>query len=54
MATTKNLNNNLYPPILPTYQSASLVEADYKIYFSLSSYNSYNEISSKAQVTVRH
>lgn len=54
MATTKSLTNNLYPPILPTYQSASLTTVNYKIYFSLSSYNSYDEINNLVQVTVRN
>lgn len=47
-----NVNNTLYPPIIPTYQPAFLKDTICKIYFSLSSYNSYDEIKSQAQVTV--
>ena len=43
---------NLYPPQMPTYQNAFLVTETCRIYFSLSIYNSFNEISKNAQVTV--
>ena len=43
---------NLYPPQMPTYQDAFLVTETCRIYFSLSIYNSFNEINKNAQVTV--
>lgn len=43
---------NLYPPQMPTYQDAFLATETCRIYFSLSIYNSFNEINKNAQVTV--
>ena len=43
---------NLYPPQMPTYQDAFLTTETCRIYFSLSIYNSFNEINKNAQVTV--
>lgn len=47
-----NLINTLYPPQIPTYQSAFLTTETCKVYFSLSQYNSYEEIKKNAQVTI--
>lgn len=43
---------NLYPPQMPTYQDAFLATETCRVYFSLSIYNSFNEINKNAQVTV--
>lgn len=43
---------NLYPPQMPTYQDAFLSTETCRVYFSLSIYNSFNEINKNAQVTV--
>lgn len=47
-----NLNINLYPPQIPTYQDAFLKTSTCRIYFSLSLYNSYEDVKSNAQVTI--
>lgn len=47
-----NINNTLYPPQIPTYQDGFLTTETCRVYFSLSPYNSYNEIRQYAQVTV--
>lgn len=43
---------NLYPPQMPTYQDAFLATETCRVYFSLSIYNSFNEINKNAQVTI--
>ena len=45
------LNNNLYPPIIDTYMPAFVRTQACKIYFSLSIYNSYEDIKN-AQVII--
>lgn len=50
--------NNLYPPTISTYAPAFLIDSGTekdicKIYFSISAYNSYNEIEN-AQVTISY
>ena len=48
------VNNNLYPPIIETYMPAFLIDQGVcRIYFSLSSFNSFDDIIN-AQVTIRH
>ena len=44
-------SSNLYPPIVNTFMPSFLISDGCKIYFSLSSFNSLDEIS-HAQVTV--
>ena len=46
------VTNTLYPPQVPTYQDAFLVTDTCRVYFSLSSYDTYDEIKNYAQVTV--
>ena len=48
------LQNNLYPPIIETYMPAFLNTEACKVYFSLSRYNSYDEIKKNAQVIVNN
>lgn len=51
--------NNIYPPTLPTYGKTFLLDSGNalldicRLYFSISSYNSYSDIS-HTQVTVVH
>ena len=51
--------NNIYPPTLPTYGKTFLLDSGNalldtcRLYFSISSYNSYSDIS-HIQVTVVH
>ena len=53
------VNNNLYPPITSSYEPAFLINSGdpvkdvCRVYFSLSSFNSYSDIKN-AQVTVRN
>lgn len=53
------VNNNLYPPIVDTYMPAFLINSGNtansvcRVYFSLSPFNSYEEVHSRAQITVR-
>jgi hypothetical protein len=47
-----DLNNTLYPPIMPTYQSAFIYNSSCNIYFSLSPYTNYGDINENAQVTI--
>jgi hypothetical protein len=46
------INNNLFPPIISTYMPAFIKSRGCKIYFSLSDYNSKEDIKN-VQVTVR-
>ena len=48
------LQNNLYPPIIETYMPACLTNEPCKVYFSLSRYNSFDEIKKNVQVVVNN
>lgn len=48
-----SITNNLYPPIVGTYQPAFVRNETCKVYFSLSNYNSYEDIKN-AQVIVNY
>lgn len=48
------INNNLFPPIIQTAMPAFIYDGDVRVYFAISSYNSYNSIRHNAQVTVRN
>lgn len=50
----ENVLSNLYPPIVDTYMPAFIRTNKCKIYFSISSYNSYNDIRNNAQITVKN
>lgn len=47
------INNNLFPPIIETAMPAFIYNEGIDIYFSISLYNSYNDIRKNAQITVR-
>ena len=50
------INNNLYPPIIKTYNPAFLINGDNskcRIYFSISLYNTLSEISN-AQIAISY
>ena len=49
----RNLLNNLYPPIIDTYMPAFIRDNTCKVYFSISNFNSYEDILN-AQVTVKN
>ena len=49
-----NVLSNLYPPIIESYMPAFLRTQGCRIYFSISNFNSYNDIRSNAQVTVKN
>lgn len=54
------INNNLYPPIVDSYMPAFLIDSGNalkdtcRVYFSLSAFNSFNDIKDNAQVIVRN
>lgn len=48
------INNNLFPPIIETAMPAFIYSQGVDVYFSLSLYNDFGDISSNAQVTVRN
>lgn len=48
------LKNNLYPPIIETYMPACLTDEPCKVYFSLSRYNSFDEIKKNVQVIINN
>lgn len=52
MATT--VVSNLYPPIIDTYMPAFVRTDACKVYFSLSDYNTYEDVKTNVQVTVVH
>lgn len=43
---------NLYPPVIDTYQLAQIEGSDLRIYFSISDYNTYNQMKNFAQITI--
>ena len=50
------INNNLYPPIIETFNPAFLINGRYtkcRIYFSISLYNSFSDIAN-AQIAISY